>query len=77
MVDQQSNGASGVGARVARALWLGAGGILLTGFAMRVLAGLVHSQTLRHGGVAVMALGVALAIGAGLSEWLGNRHAHH
>jgi len=77
MVDQHTNGAGETGARLARALWLSAGGILLTGFAMRVLAGLVHSPPLRHGGVAVMAIGVMLALVAGLTEWLGNRRAHH
>jgi len=75
MVDQHTNGDSGTSGRLARALWLSAGGVLLTGFAMRVLAGIVHSPPLRQGGVAVMAIGVMLALVAGLSEWLANRRA--
>ena len=77
MVDQHTNGASGTSGRLARALWLAAGGVLLTGFAMRVLAGLVHSSPLRQGGVGVIAIGVMLALVAGLSEWLGSRRATH
>ncbi|HVM78649.1 MAG TPA: hypothetical protein VMU06_06495 [Stellaceae bacterium] len=77
MVDQHTNGASGTSGRLARALWLAAGGVLLTGFAMRVVAGLVHSSPLRQGGVGVIAIGVMLALVAGFAEWLGNRRVSH
>ena len=77
MVDQQTNRAGGAGGRLVRALWLSAGGILLSGFAMRVLAGIVQSAPLRHTGVAVIAVGVALAAIAGLAEWFGSRRTRH
>lgn len=77
MVDQQTNRAGGAGGRLVRVLWLSAGGILLSGFAMRVIAGIIQSSPLRHAGVAVIAVGVALAAIAGLAEWLGNRRARH
>jgi hypothetical protein len=50
-------------------LWLGSGFILLTGLTLRVCAGLFASQQVRFTGIAMLALGVLLAVLA----WVGER----
>jgi len=52
-------------------LWLGSGFILLAGLGLRVCAGFIGSPHLRLFGIAMLALGVILAVIAWLGEKLG------
>lgn len=51
-------------------LWLGAGFILLAGLTLRVCAGFLSSPQLRLFGIALLALGVLLAVVAWIGEKL-------
>ena len=62
---------SGSGRALLDWLWLGSGFVLLIGLSLRVCAGLLHNPHLRLTGIALLALGVLLAVFA----WLGERLA--
>ena len=51
-------------------LWLGSGFILLAGLSLRVCAGFLSSPQLRLFGIALLALGVLLAVLAWIGEKL-------